>query len=77
MLRIGELEDESEFPTLHPERVRPGLRRRHLLPIDSRVEKELHRCDLPVDERALVRVVLQLGRNPREIARMFYVAGGS
>jgi hypothetical protein len=45
-------------------------------PIDSRVEEELRRFDLPVDERALVRMVLHLGQNPREIARMFYVAGG-
>jgi hypothetical protein len=37
--------------------------RGNCLPIDSRVEKELHRRDLPVDERELVRISLQLDRN--------------
>ncbi|MBI3742847.1 MAG: hypothetical protein HY261_00975, partial [Chloroflexi bacterium] len=41
-------------------------------PIDSRVEKELRRHDLPVDERQLVRLCLAVGRNPRVVARMFY-----
>ncbi len=45
-------------------------------PIDSRVEKELRHRGLPVDERELVRGALELGRNPREVARMFYEAGG-
>jgi hypothetical protein len=46
-------------------------------PIDSRVAKELQRSGLPEDERRLVSLALPLGRNPREIARMFYAAGGS
>jgi len=45
-------------------------------PIDSRVQKELNLRDLPVDERLLVRLSLAVGRNPRQIARMFYEAGG-
>ena len=45
-------------------------------PIDSRVEKELRRWGLPADERSLVSMCLQLDRNPREIARMFFEAGG-
>ena len=45
-------------------------------PIDSRVEKELRRHGLPTDERLLVSLSLELGRNPRELARMFYRAGG-
>ena len=45
-------------------------------PIDTRVEKELRRHDLPIDERMLVRLALVLGRNPRIVARMFYNAGG-
>ncbi|HEU5432675.1 MAG TPA: hypothetical protein VFU81_13490 [Thermomicrobiales bacterium] len=45
-------------------------------PIDSRVAKELERDDLPIDERRLVSLALERGRNPRQIARMFYAAGG-
>ncbi len=45
-------------------------------PIDSRVEKELRRHNLPIDERELVRLSLILQRNPRVVARMFYTAGG-
>jgi len=45
-------------------------------PIDSRVEKELRRHDLPIDERELVHLSLALHRNPRVVARMFYNAGG-
>ena len=45
-------------------------------PIDSRVEKVLRRHGLPADERLLVSLSLELGRNPRELARMFYRAGG-
>lgn len=45
-------------------------------PVDSRVQKQLDRWSLPGDERLLVSLSLALGRNPREIARMFYDAGG-
>jgi len=45
-------------------------------PIDSRVEKELRKYGLPVDERELVRFSLAIQRNPRVLARMFYNAGG-
>jgi len=45
-------------------------------PIDSRVEKELRTHSLPVDERQLVILSLSVGRNPRQVARMFYEAGG-
>jgi hypothetical protein len=43
-------------------------------PIDSRVEAELTRYQLPKDERQLVSLALELGRNPRRVARMFYQA---
>jgi hypothetical protein len=43
-------------------------------PIDSRVQKELDRYGLPNDERTLVRLALELDRNPRQVARMFYQA---
>ena len=46
-------------------------------PIDSRVEKELQRHALPVDERQLVTLSLAIDRNPRILARMFYGAGGT
>ena len=46
-------------------------------PIDSRVEKELKRYALPVDERQLVSLSLAIDRNPRVLARMFYGAGGT
>lgn len=46
-------------------------------PIDSRVARELKRHGLPVDERLLVSLALAVGANPREIARMFYEAGGA
>ena len=45
-------------------------------PIDSRVEKELKRHRLPVDERQLVGLALATGCNPRQVARLFYAAGG-
>lgn len=45
-------------------------------PIDSRVQKELERHQLPVDERQLVGLTLAIGRNPRQVARLFYQAGG-
>lgn len=45
-------------------------------PIDSRVAKALIRHELPQDERALVGLSLAIGRNPRQIARMFFAAGG-
>jgi hypothetical protein len=45
-------------------------------PIDSRVEKELKRQQLPVDERQLVGLALATGCNPRQVARLFYAAGG-
>lgn len=48
-------------------------------PIDSRVKKELARHGLPLDERderLLVSLSLAAGRNPRQVERMFYAAGG-
>jgi hypothetical protein len=45
-------------------------------PIDSRVAKELARRGLPEDERALVGLSLAVNRNPRQVARMFFAAGG-
>jgi hypothetical protein len=45
-------------------------------PIDSRVEKELKLRGLPVNERLLASLTLAIGGNPRQIARMFYEAGG-
>lgn len=51
--------------------------RGNCFPIDSRVEKELRRRGLPVDERALVGMCLEVDRNPREVARMFFEAGGT
>jgi hypothetical protein len=48
-------------------------------PIDSRVKKELAQRGLPHDERderLLVSLSLATGRNPRQIARTFYTAGG-
>ena len=45
-------------------------------PIDSRVAKELDRWGLPHDERRLVSLSLEINRNPRQIARMFFKAGG-
>ena len=46
-------------------------------PIDSRVERELKKHSLPVEERTLVSLSLAAGRNPRRVARMFYEAGGT
>jgi hypothetical protein len=51
----------------------------HCFPIDSRVRKELERHGLPSGvetERLLVSLSLAIGRNPRQVARMFYEAGG-
>ena len=48
-------------------------------PIDSRVRRELARHGLPSedrDERRLVSLSLETGRNPRQVARMFFEAGG-
>lgn len=45
-------------------------------PIDSRVQKELDKRGLPVNERLLVSLSLALNKNPRQVARMFYEAGG-
>jgi hypothetical protein len=45
-------------------------------PIDSRVEKELLRWGLPVNEDMLIRLSLEIGRDSRKLARMFYTAGG-
>ena len=45
-------------------------------PIDSRVAKELARHELPPEERHIVSMSLALGRNPRQVARMFFAAGG-
>jgi len=48
-------------------------------PIDSRVQKQLKALGLPTgeaDEDWLVRQCLEVGRNPREVARLFYNAGG-
>jgi len=44
-------------------------------PIDSRVRNLLVINELPEDERTLVRLSLLIGRNPRELARMFYESG--
>ena len=46
-------------------------------PIDSRVEKELRRHGLPSDERSLVSACLEMGKNPRSVARMFYQSAGA
>ena len=43
--------------------------------IDSRVAKELGKHDLPVNERELVSLSLGAGRNPRQVARLFFAAG--
>jgi hypothetical protein len=45
-------------------------------PIDSRVEKELKRHDLPCRGEVLVQLCVELNENPRRINRMFYEAGG-
>lgn len=45
-------------------------------PIDSRVARELDRRGLSQDERLLVGLSLAINRNPRQIARMFFAAGG-
>jgi hypothetical protein len=45
-------------------------------PIDSRVANELTRHGLPQNERLLVGLSLALNRNPRQVARMFFAAGG-
>jgi hypothetical protein len=43
-------------------------------PIDLRVERQLIKYTIPTNERLLVRVCLDLGRNPRHDARLFYEA---
>jgi hypothetical protein len=43
-------------------------------PIDTRVERQLIKHDLPVNERLLVRMCLATGRDPRWTARVFYEA---
>ena len=45
-------------------------------PIDSRVSGVLDLYELPHDELVLVKAALQLGLNPRNVARLFYDAGG-
>jgi hypothetical protein len=53
--------------------------RGNCFPIDSRVRNELRCRGLPAeegDEPLLVRLSLNLGENPRQVARMFYEAGG-
>lgn len=48
-------------------------------PIDTRVANELKQHGLPhgaSDEELLTRLALAIGRNPRQVARMFYEAGG-
>ena len=45
-------------------------------PIDSRVEYLLGEFNLPNDERRMVSACLALGRNPRDVSRLFYDAGG-
>jgi hypothetical protein len=44
-------------------------------PIDSRVSKQLAKYRLPQEERLLVSLSLAIGRNPRQIDRMFYELG--
>ena len=49
-------------------------------PIDSRVRTQLQLFGLPnqeKDEEWLVQQCLEAGRNPREVARLFYNAGGA
>lgn len=48
----------------------------HCFPIDSRVARILDKHGLPHDERVLVSLSLKLGRNPRQVARLFYAGGG-
>ena len=43
--------------------------------IDSRVSKQLAKYGFPEDERLLVSLSLEIGRNPRQVARMFYELG--
>jgi hypothetical protein len=43
-------------------------------PIDLRVRRQLEKHKLPEDERMLVRMSLALGKDPRELARVFYEA---
>lgn len=45
-------------------------------PIDSRVSSVLNLYELPHDELLLVKAALELGFNPRNVARLFYDAGG-
>lgn len=45
-------------------------------PIDSRVARELDHHGLPQDERLLVGLSLAVNCNPRQVARMFFSAGG-
>jgi hypothetical protein len=45
-------------------------------PIDSRVQRMLDRYGLPTNERRLVSACLALNHNPRNVARLFYDAGG-
>jgi hypothetical protein len=43
-------------------------------PIDLRVRRQIEKYNLPIDERLLIRISLELGQNPRELARVFYQA---
>lgn len=45
--------------------------------IDSRVSKQLAKYRLPEDERLLVSLSLEIERNPRQVARMFYELASS
>jgi len=45
-------------------------------PTDSRVSSVLDRYELPHDELVLVKAALELKLNPRNVARLFYDAGG-
>jgi len=45
-------------------------------PIDSRVTNILQQYQLPADERRLVSAALALDLNARNVARLFYDAGG-
>jgi hypothetical protein len=45
-------------------------------PIDSNVQKELDRHQLPANERRLASLLPAASLNPRQVARVFYQAGG-
>jgi hypothetical protein len=43
-------------------------------PIDLRVRRQLEKYQLPLDEKLLVRICIELRHNPRQLARTFYEA---